>query len=109
MSGKRQNNQPEQLGLAFPAGSRGEAPMATGQGTEPSTAKRVHESPADTERLMEEVCGRDNCLQALRRVKANKGSPGVDGRCFRFCRGAGTGRSLITATGFDPDARRIRR
>ena len=28
---------------------------------------------------MEEVCGRENCQQALRRVKANKGSPGIDG------------------------------
>src|SRR5450631_3733308 len=28
---------------------------------------------------MEEVCGRENCKQALKRVKANKGSPGVDG------------------------------
>jgi RNA-directed DNA polymerase len=37
------------------------------------------ESPAITEQLMEEVCERENCKQALRRVKANKGSPGVDG------------------------------
>ena len=29
---------------------------------------------------MEEVCERANCWQALKRVKANKGSPGVDGR-----------------------------
>jgi len=28
---------------------------------------------------MEEVCERENCKQALRRVKANKGSAGVDG------------------------------
>jgi len=28
---------------------------------------------------MEEVCERENCKQALRRVKANKGSPGLDG------------------------------
>jgi RNA-directed DNA polymerase len=28
---------------------------------------------------MEEVCERENCKQALRRVKGNKGSPGVDG------------------------------
>jgi RNA-directed DNA polymerase len=31
------------------------------------------------EQLMEEVCGRENCKQALARVKANKGSAGVDG------------------------------
>jgi len=28
---------------------------------------------------MEEVCERENCQQALRRVKANRGSPGSDG------------------------------
>jgi RNA-directed DNA polymerase len=27
---------------------------------------------------MEEVCERENCKQALRRVKTNKGSPGID-------------------------------
>src|SRR5260370_293114 len=31
------------------------------------------------EQWMEEVCERENCKQALRRVKANKGSPGIDG------------------------------
>jgi len=42
-------------------------------------AKRKSESLAGTERLMEEVCELENCKQALQRVKANKGSPGVDG------------------------------
>jgi RNA-directed DNA polymerase len=28
---------------------------------------------------MEEVCERENCLQAVKRVKSNKGSPGIDG------------------------------
>jgi RNA-directed DNA polymerase len=28
---------------------------------------------------MEEVCTRENCLRALKRVKSNKGSPGIDG------------------------------
>jgi len=49
------------------------------QGTETLVAKRKSESLAGTERLMEEVCELGNCKQALRRVKANKGSPGVDG------------------------------
>ncbi len=75
----RQKNQPEQLGLAFPEAGRGEAPRAAGVGTETPLAERAHEIPADTERLMEEVCERENCKQALKRVKANKGSPGVDG------------------------------
>jgi RNA-directed DNA polymerase len=42
-------------------------------------AKRREESPAIGERLMEEVCERENCKRALARVKANKGSAGVDG------------------------------
>jgi RNA-directed DNA polymerase len=36
-------------------------------------------NPANTNRLMEEVCERDNLKEALRRVKANQGSAGVDG------------------------------
>jgi RNA-directed DNA polymerase len=83
MNGKRQKTRPEQLGLALSAAGRGEAPSAAGRGTEPLTAKQQHESPADTERLMEEVCERENCQQALRRVKANKGAPGVDGMNVR--------------------------
>jgi RNA-directed DNA polymerase len=45
----------------------------------------MYESPADTQRLMEEVCERrrENCQQALRRVKTNKGGPGVDGMTVR--------------------------
>lgn len=42
-------------------------------------AKRKAESAAVSEQLMEEVIERENLKQALRRVKANKGSPGVDG------------------------------
>src|SRR5712672_3153007 len=79
MSDKRQKTRPEQLGLALPTAGRSEAPKAGGQGTEALMANRAYESPADTERLMEEVCERENCQQALKRVKANKGSPGVDG------------------------------
>jgi RNA-directed DNA polymerase len=49
------------------------------EGTESLAAKRGTESLAIGEQLMEEVCERENCKQALARVKANKGSPGVDG------------------------------
>ncbi len=77
MSGKRQNNQ---LRLAFSEEGRSEAPMASGEGSETLTAKRISESPAKNhEQLMEEVCERENCLQALKRVKSNKGSAGIDG------------------------------
>jgi RNA-directed DNA polymerase len=78
-SGQRQKNRPEQGVLAFSAESRSEAPRAAERGTETLVAKRKSESLAGTERLMEEVCELENCKQALQRVKANKGSPGVDG------------------------------
>jgi len=42
-------------------------------------ASRETESPAETERMMEEVCQRENLFKALSRVQANRGSPGVDG------------------------------
>src|SRR5690242_10199363 len=76
MSDKRQKSQ---LVLAFPEESRSEAPTASEEGTESLAAKCRSESPAIGERLMEEVCEQENCKQALARVKANKGSPGVDG------------------------------
>jgi RNA-directed DNA polymerase len=57
----------------------GEAQRAAMEGTESLAAKRGTESPAIGEQLMEEVCERENCKQALARVKANKGSAGVDG------------------------------
>ena len=87
MSDKRQNNQlahsgsvvgAHQMVLAFDQENRGEASKGLREGTEPLTAKRGTESPAMDEQLMEEVCERENCKQALKRVKANKGSPGVD-------------------------------
>ena len=69
--------------MAFLEESRREAPTAAGEGTESLTAKRGAESPAIGEPLMEEVCERENCKQAVARVKANKGSPGVDGMTVR--------------------------
>ena len=79
MSGQRQKNRPEQEVLAFSVEGRSDAPKTTEKGTETLVAKRKSESLAGTERLMEEVCELENCKQALQRVKANKGSPGVDG------------------------------
>jgi RNA-directed DNA polymerase len=76
MSDKRQKNQ---LVLAFAERDRSETPKATQEGTESLTAKCETESSARQEQLMEEVCKRGNCWQAYKRVKANKGSPGIDG------------------------------
>ena len=76
MNDKRQKNQ---LELAFLAGGTGEAREAAKEGTESCMATRGKESLAIGKQLMEEVCERENCKQALARVKANKGSPGADG------------------------------
>jgi RNA-directed DNA polymerase len=76
MDDKRQKNQ---LELAFMEEDRGEVPKDVPEGTESSAGKRGTENPAIAEQLMEEVCARENCQQALKRVKANKGSAGVDG------------------------------
>jgi RNA-directed DNA polymerase len=76
MSGKRQKNQ---LELAFRDESRSEAPRVSEEGTESLAVKRGTESLAIGEQLMEEVCERENCKRAWARVKANKGSAGVDG------------------------------
>lgn len=72
MSDKRQKNQ---LVLAFMAEDTGEARRAAMEGTESFAAKRGTESPAIGEQLVEEVCGQENCKQALARVKANKEVP----------------------------------
>lgn len=76
MGDKRQKNQ---LELAFTAERKGEARMPDGKGTESSLARYESESLAESERLMEAVCEPRNLKQALRRVKGNNGSPGIDG------------------------------
>ena len=76
MSDTRQKTQRE---LASAREARGEAPSAVARGSESSTAAPAIERQATTERLMEEVCERENLKRALRRVRSNKGSPGIDG------------------------------
>jgi len=68
-----------QMRLAFSEGDWGEAPGDLGEGTEVSVAVRRPESPAVDERLIEEVCERENLKKALKRVRANRGGPGADG------------------------------
>src|SRR6204780_1889585 len=72
----RKNIQAE---LNFSSTSAGEAREAGREETESLSTANDPESPASTNRMMEEVCERENLKEALRRVKANKGSPGVDG------------------------------
>src|SRR5258708_33198916 len=74
---KRKNNQKK---LDFPYESTGEACQTGREETESRQAMHEPENPASTLGLMEEVCERENLLEALRRVKANKGSAGIDGR-----------------------------
>src|SRR5450759_2766930 len=68
-----------QMQLDFSSALTGEAREAGREGTESSGAMNGTENPASTNRLMEEVCERENLKAALRRVTANNGSPGVEG------------------------------
>jgi len=76
---KRDKRQNIQKKLDFSSGQTGEARQAGREETESRQAMHEPESPANTIRLMEEVCERENLLEALRRVKGNKGSAGIDG------------------------------
>jgi RNA-directed DNA polymerase len=73
----RENRQ-NQGRLALRNEPKGEARKPT-EGTAARVAKREAESPAPTDKLMEEVVEGENLRRAWKRVKANKGSPGVDG------------------------------
>jgi RNA-directed DNA polymerase len=79
MSLKDDTQQNIQIELDFSCALTGEAREAGREGTESFAATNGPESPAKANRLMEEVCERENLKAALRQVKANKGSPGVDG------------------------------
>ncbi len=68
-----------QMQLDFSSALTGEARGAAGEETESSGATSGSESPAKTDRLMEEVGERENLKEALRQGRANKGSPGIDG------------------------------
>jgi len=68
-----------QYELAFAGEGRGEAPRAPEEGIESTAVKLGTESQANTDKLIEEACEKENLKEALRRVKANAGAAGVDG------------------------------
>ncbi len=74
-SDMQQNFQAE---LNFSTTPAGEAREVGREETEPLPTTNDSKSPASTNRLMEEVCERENMKEALRRVKSNKGSAGID-------------------------------
>src|ERR1035441_9619820 len=79
MSLKDDPQQNIQIELDFSSALTGASRGVAGEETESSMATSGPESPANTERLMEEVCERENLKEALRQVKANKGGAVADG------------------------------
>lgn len=63
--------------LRHDAGSNGETEAAACE--EPQALTAIDQARALNQSLMEEVIDRNNLNRAYRRVKANKGAPGVDG------------------------------
>src|ERR1700675_3828843 len=79
MNLKRDKRQNIQKKLDFSSERKGEDRQPGREETESRQAMHEPENPANTIRLMEEICERENLLEALRRVKGNKGSAGIDG------------------------------
>src|ERR1700674_269084 len=77
---KRDKRQNIQKKLDFSSERKGEARQAGREETESCQAVHGPESPANIIGVMEEVCERENLMEALRRVKGNKVSEGIDGR-----------------------------
>src|ERR1700726_4893361 len=67
-----------QLRLDFSSVPTGEARQAGREDIESHSVVNEPERPANTSRIMEEVCERTNLKEALRQVRGNKGSAGVD-------------------------------
>ena len=72
-------HQKTQSVLAYGHTRRGDAPTAESRGVDKRPASSITESPVELGPTMGQVVERNNMMQALARVKANKGAPGVDG------------------------------
>jgi RNA-directed DNA polymerase len=77
MPGK-QTTTPEGGGWPLEAGvePRGKAGALS---ISPASERRRDDKPEVKEEMLEKILSKDNLNQAYKRVKANKGSPGVDG------------------------------
>src|SRR5690349_15303337 len=64
--------------LDFSSAPTGEARQAAREDIESLAVTSEPERPANASRIMEEVCERANLKEALRQVRGNKGSAGVD-------------------------------
>ncbi len=67
-----------QLRLDFSSAPTGEARQAGREDIESLPVGHEPERPANTGRIMEDICERANLKEALRQVRGNKGSAGVD-------------------------------
>ena len=63
--------------LELPFSNRGETP--TGKRSEEAPTATCENERSGASGLMEKVCECPNLLAALKRVRRNKGSPGIDG------------------------------
>ena len=79
MNLKDDKQQNIQKSLDFSVEPTGEAREADREETEASGMRNETEKPASTDRVMEAICEWGNLKEAMRRVKANKGSAGIDG------------------------------
>src|SRR5215208_5437171 len=64
--------------LDFSSAPTGEARQAGREDIESLSVVSEPERPANTRRIMEEICERANLKEALRQVRGNKGSAGID-------------------------------
>lgn len=83
MRAQRPNNQAglfdEEPAEAFTTQATGEARSGGGQGVEVRRVGQNDERPTPTDQLMEMICAEENIEEAMRRVRSNRGSGGVDG------------------------------